>query len=150
MGKIGIIRVRGLWGKSPKVSETFRLLRLERVNRCAVYEDTPSLRGMLDAIKDYATWGEVDSKTFGLLVSKRGMSGNSRFSKAAAAKKLDAKAVAAEIFEGKKKYADYGITPYFKLTPPSGGYGTIKYKYPKGALGKRDAAEFAALVKSMC
>ncbi len=150
MVKIGIVRIRGLKGKPPKVTQTFELLHLDRVNRCAVYEDSPSLRGMLHAVKDFGTWGEIDQKTFELLIEKRGVVGKSKFAKVAAAKKIDAKAAAAEIFTGKKKYEDYGLKPYFRLTPPSGGHGTIKRTYPEGALGKRDKEAFVSLVKSMC
>jgi len=149
MAMIGIIRLRGMWSKAPKVRQTFEHLKLQRLNCCSVYSDTPSLQGMLRQVKDYATWGEIDAKSIEALVSRRAMIGNRKFSQAGKEGKLDAAKVAAEVYGGKKRLADFGITPYFRLTPPTGGHGRIKLAFPAGALGPRPAADFAALLKSM-
>jgi len=151
MAKIAIVRVRGLWGKAPKVRFTFSHLRLERLNHCSVYEDNATLRGMLNKIKDYATWGEIDQKTLEMLVSKRGYIGNSKFCDVAKEKKLDAAAIAADVCGNKKKLSDFGLTQFFRLTPPAKGHGSIKKALSQGgSLGARTSAQMISLLKSMC
>ncbi|MEM4267277.1 MAG: uL30 family ribosomal protein [Candidatus Woesearchaeota archaeon] len=68
--KLAIIRVRGGIGLSPKVRKTFELLKLYRKNYCSVWPNTPSIIGMAEAVKDYATYGIIDSETYGLLSKK--------------------------------------------------------------------------------
>ena len=56
---LAIIRVRGRVGVREDIAETLRRLRLHKPNHLAVYEDTPVIRGMVNKVKDYVTWGEV-------------------------------------------------------------------------------------------
>lgn len=69
--KIAIIRIRGLVRIQKEVEDTFKMLRLYRKNYCILKEESPSLNGMIFKVKDYITWGEIDSETEALLLSKR-------------------------------------------------------------------------------
>ena len=72
MSKLAVIRVRGPVGAIRGVKDTLNMLRLYRTNFCVVVEDTPSMKGMILKIKDYATWGEINDETLKLLIDKRG------------------------------------------------------------------------------
>ncbi len=63
MTKLAIIRIRGPVKINKKIEETMKLLKLEKRNNCRVFEETPSIRGMVEKIKDYVTWGTIDSET---------------------------------------------------------------------------------------
>ncbi|NUN11853.1 uL30 family ribosomal protein [Candidatus Micrarchaeota archaeon] len=60
---IAIIRVRGSIGVTHKVAETMKQLHLTRKNHCVVIEETETLKGMLQKVKDYVTWGELTEET---------------------------------------------------------------------------------------
>ncbi|MEM0475282.1 MAG: uL30 family ribosomal protein [Candidatus Norongarragalinales archaeon] len=72
MALIAVVRVRGVVGVKRSVEAVFRVLRLTRKNHCVLVEDSPSTRGMLRAIRDYATWGEASVETIALLKKKFG------------------------------------------------------------------------------
>lgn len=71
IGKLVVVRVRGLLGVRNYICDTLRMLKLFRKNFCVVLDDTPSVRGMLFKVKDYVTWGVIDDETLKLLVYKR-------------------------------------------------------------------------------
>ena len=77
-----VVRVRGSVNVNPKIKETMKLMRLNRVNHCVIVPENDTYTGMLNIIKDYVTWGEIDSDTTELLLQSSGKtSGNSDFSK---------------------------------------------------------------------
>jgi len=111
--KIAIIRIRGKVRVNKDIIDTLDMLRLYRQNYCAVYEKTPSIIGMIQKIKDYVAWGEIDDETFKILKDKRGKP------------------------NPKKKEE---VKPYFRLNPPRGGFerkGIKKGFNAGGALGYR-------------
>jgi large subunit ribosomal protein L30 len=63
-------------------------------------------------------------------------------------KELDA--LVKDLLAGKKKLADAGIKPVFRLSPPKKGWehGTIKLPYPRGGIGPR-GEDINALLKRM-
>ena len=69
---IAVVQVRGLVGVKAPVRDTLRMLGLNRVNQCVILRNSPSLKGMLLKIKDYATFGPVSAGLVKELVSKRG------------------------------------------------------------------------------
>ena len=77
-----VVRVRGSVNVNPKIKETMKLMKLSRVNHCVIIPENETYTGMLNIIKDYVTWGEIDSETTELLLESSGKSsGNSAFSK---------------------------------------------------------------------
>lgn len=140
MGKIAIVRVRGLFGIKPSIAYALTSLRLHKVNHCAVYEDSPSLQGMLRTCKDYVCFGEVKGETLSHLASKRGNLLDKRRELESTAQnvKSDAKpsngAGGNTSAPGKKSG-----NMLFALHAPRGGWnGTIKRRFPKGAAGLRN------------
>ena len=67
-----VIRVRGQPDVNRDIEHTMMLMGLNRVNHCAVVPENASTKGMLQVIKDYCTWGEVDQETLAEMIRTRG------------------------------------------------------------------------------
>ena len=79
MQRIAVVRIRGQIGLSKKVKDTLKMMNLYRRNSCSILKNIPSQLGMLNFVKDYVTWGEIDEKTFNALLKNRGkLAGNKR------------------------------------------------------------------------
>jgi|SRR3989344_3631991 len=142
--KIAIIRIRGTQGLRSEARNTFKILRLYKKNYCTVIENTPDYIGMLNKIKDYATWGEIDEKTFKNLIEKRGkIMGDKRLTSDYLKQKthLDFDAFTKEFFSSSKKLKDIpGLKCFFRLAPPLKGFERKGIKQPfsmGGVLGYR-------------
>ncbi|MFH1393883.1 MAG: uL30 family ribosomal protein [Candidatus Micrarchaeota archaeon] len=144
MTKLALIRVRGARGLKPKIAKTLGLLRLNKPNHCVVVEDTNEMKGMINVVKDYITFGPVDEDTIVRLMSKRGTRGSKSLKDVASADEI--KAAAKEMAGGKKPKEGF-VNPVFRLTPPRKGYKSIKLPYPEGDLGARD--EILPLLRRM-
>jgi len=137
-----VVRVRGSVNVNPKIKETMKLMKLSRVNHCVIVPENETYTGMLNIIKDYVTWGEIDSETTELLLESSGKSsGNSAFSKQHLKETTfkTMKALAKGLTEGKVVMRDVpGLKPLFRLHPPRKGYEGIKRSFKVGgALGYR-------------
>ena len=137
-----VVRVRGSVNVNPKIKETMRLMRLNRVNHCVIVPENETYDGMLKIIKDYVTWGEIDVETTELMLQSSGKtSGNAIFTK----KELKdssfktMKALAKNLSEGKVVMRDVPkLKPLFRLHPPRKGYEGVKRSFKEGgALGYR-------------
>lgn len=130
-GKVAVVLVRGMVKVVKPVKETLMMLNLHRKNHCVVVPDTPAYKGMLNRVKDYVTWGEIDDDTFAELVQKRG-----------------------QLSDGRKKSLEVNGKKYkrfFALNPPRKGFGRngIKRSFKiGGALGER-GQKMNDLVKRM-
>src|SRR5439155_1191993 len=69
---LAVLRLRGKSDLRRDVKDTLRLLHLTRQNHCAIVPEDPTYRGMLQVVKDYVTWGEVDAEVLARLLLKRG------------------------------------------------------------------------------
>lgn len=140
MSKIAVIRIRGKPGMKTEMRRTLSMLRLFRTHYCAIVEDTPSNRGMVEKVKDYVTYGDLDDATFALLVEKRG--------EPLVRRQSDSKGIityAALEVNGKK------YNPMFRLAPPRKGFERKGTKLPfskGGALGNREG-KINDLIKRM-
>jgi len=137
-----VVKVRGSINVKPKIKETMKLMRLNRVNHCVIVPENETYGGMLKIIKDYVTWGEVDAETTELMLESSGKtSGNAIFTK----KELKdssfktMKALAKNLSEGKVVMRDVPkLKPLFRLHPPRKGYEGVKRSFKEGgALGYR-------------
>ena len=129
MNRIAIIRVRGKNKLNCEVADTLKMLRLYKQNGCVVVPSKPTYLGMIKKAKDYITQGEISEETYKELVAKRGVEwlGPTQDSK----KKYNYKTLEVE---GKH------YKPYFRLNPPTKGFGRKGIKMPfnkGGALGPR-------------
>jgi large subunit ribosomal protein L30 len=126
-----VIRLKGLTGLRKDVEDTFSMLRLNRKMHCIVLKESDNVKGMLQKVRNWSTYGEIDDKVLKLLIEKRGRKpGDKRLNKEEAE----------EIFKKIKETGKMSneIKPVFRLTPPSKGFKkSIKQHYPKGELGYR-------------
>ena len=137
-----VIRVRGSVNVKPKIKETMKLMRLNRVNHCVILPENETYEGMLKFIKDYLTWGEVVIETTELMLGSSGTtSGTATFTKKdlkdSSFKTI--KTLAKNLSDGKVVMRDIPkLKPLFRLHPPRKGYEGIKRSFKEGgALGYR-------------
>lgn len=112
-GMVAVILIRGILGVTQNIIDTMDILRLRRKNVCVIIESTPSNMGMVNKVKDYVTWGEVDDSTVKLLIEKRGEKNPKNPSR---------------------------TKPFFRLNAPRKGFGRKGIKVPfnsGGAIGYR-------------
>lgn len=135
-----VVRLRGTVAVHGKIDYTLKLLRLHRRYHCVVIPDTPSYRGMLNIVKDYVAYGEIDAETLAMLLRERGrLEGNRKLTDEYVKEKTNFKSIeefAKAVIEGKASLKDLpGLKPVFRLHPPRGGLKNIKWHYPMGSLG---------------
>ncbi len=150
-----IIRIRGRVGVPPDVRKTLANLRLHRRFHLVLYPSTlPGIHGMLDKVKDWVTWGEIDRETLIELLRRRGRApGDKPLTDEYVREKLGLsgieeladKLLSGEIMLHKlydKTRKVWIIKPVFRLHPPRGGFkGSIKKPYGAGGeLGYRGYA----------
>ena len=142
--KIAIIRIRGTLGLDNGIENAFKRLRLFRKNGCVVIDANKSYSGVLQKIKDYATWGEINEETFKELLLHRGkLPGNKQITAEYLKEKskVDVDTFVKEFFELKKELKDVpGLKKFFRLGMPRKGFERKGIKVPfsmGGALGYR-------------
>lgn len=111
-----VIRIRGTIGASKEIRDTLKMLNLHRINSCTIIPETPSYKGMLQKVKDYVTWGEVDGEIMALLLKRNGVE--------------DVENAVEKLMNGEKLK---NITnPCIRLHPPRKGYKSIKKPFNLG------------------
>ncbi|MDO8467765.1 MAG: uL30 family ribosomal protein [Nanoarchaeota archaeon] len=126
---IVIIRIRGQVGLDKKIKETLNRLRIRRKYSCVIIdENKKEIFGMLEKIRNFVAYGNIDDKTLGELIEKRAQPIEKK-------KKVDVKNILEGIKKG-EKYDKLGIKPFFRLHPPRGGIDSkIHFGKGKGVLG---------------
>jgi len=149
-----VVRIRGTVNVKPDIKRTLELLCLTKVNHCVLLKENKVFNGMLQIIKDYTTWGEVDQKTLiNLIKSKGRLSGDKfitdEYIKSATSYDSIGK-LSQAIIENKFNYKEIPeVKPLFRLNPPKKGYEGIKRSFANGgALGYR-GKEINKLIERM-
>ncbi|MCS7107006.1 MAG: 50S ribosomal protein L30 [Acidilobaceae archaeon] len=141
-----IIRLRGTADISPEVEDTLSLLRLRRRFAASLYwSELPGLEGMLKVIAPWATWGEVEEKVLAELIARRGrLVGDKKITDEWVRQNLGLRGIeelAQKLVAGELHYhklEEKGVKPFFRLTPPKGGFKkSIKKMGKDGELGYR-------------
>lgn len=136
---IAILRIRGIRNVSPKIKRTLELLKLYVPNRLRLMEDSASLKGMLQVVKDYVTWGPISDELAKKVLLEKGEIGKKKIKELENSNEIIEKILKGEEVQGFKGY--------IRLRPPSKGYKDIKKHYPQGDLGKRP--EMDSLIRRM-
>ncbi len=76
--KIAIIRISGMVKVSRDIEDTLYKLRLRRKYSCVVVTLNESLKGMLEKVKYYVAYGEIDKETYDKLLKARGKKVNGK------------------------------------------------------------------------
>ena len=143
MAKLALIRLRSGIRAKGEVRDTLAMLRLHRINHLVLVDDNPSYRGMVQKVKDYITWGEIDRETLAKLIRKRGrLIGNKPVTDEYVREKLGVSIdeFAEKVVNGEMKLTDLpNLKPVFRLHPPRGGLRGGKKRTFKegGSLGYR-------------
>jgi len=150
--RIAVIRIRGTVNLERKTRDTLKMFNLEKPNNCIIIDNRDSYKGMLQKVKDYVTFGELDKETLKeLLLKWARLPGN---------KKIDEKYIKEktgktvdkfidEFFEFKIDLDDLGIKKVFRLHPPRKGYRGVRLGYNQGgSLGYR-GGDMVFLLKRM-
>jgi len=138
-----VIRVRGTVNVKKDIKETLSMLRLHRVNHCVLISESPQYKGMLQKVKDYVTWGEIEDKVLKDMIKTHGrLEGENEITDKYVKSNSDYKNItdfASSVAKGDMKYSDLkNIKPIIRLHPPRKGYEGIKRAYAAGgALGYR-------------
>ena len=141
-----VIRVRGQPDVNKDIQYTMGLLNLTRVNHCVVVPDNSSTRGMLQMVKDYCTWGEVEQETLTAMIRTRGkLTGDKDITDDYLKEKTEFATIddlSKAIIENEYRMRDVeDAKPVFRLHPPIKGYEGNKRSYTNGgALGYRGEA----------
>lgn len=128
---IAAIRLRGAMKANSILTDALKVLNLRRANHCVVLHDSPAVRGSLEKVKDFVTYGELSDDSLERLVRKRGRKEGD--------KKLNDNEIKQVLDDIKKNIPlkKMSIKPYFRLSPPSKGMKSVKHHFPKGDLGYR-------------
>ena len=149
-----VIRVRGTVNVSTEISDTLKMLRLNRANHCVLVPNKKSYAGMLQKVKDYVTWGEAKPETMAKMIIRRGrLTGDKKISDKYIKSNSDYSSVMAfakALVKEEVEYKDLqDIKPVIRLHPPRKGYEGLKRSYSEGgALGYR-GKDMDALIDRM-
>ncbi len=135
-----IIKLRGNVGVRPEIKHTFGLLRLHKVNHCAVVEENAYYRGMINVVNPYVGWGEISEEELEELLTTRGrLEGGKRLTNEYLQEQKapygSLKELAHSLYTGDVKMKDlkeYKIKPLFRLHPPRKGHKGIKRAVKQG------------------
>lgn len=145
--RLAVIRMRGRVNVRKTTEDTLQMLNLFRRFNCVIIDDRPSYQGMLQKIKDWATWGEIDSATVELLLTKRGeMSETKKRITDDLIKRKTSFSSVSEFAQSVCGFtAEFSALPslkkVFRLHPPRKGLKDVKTSYSDGGdLGYRGVA----------
>lgn len=141
MSLLLVLNLRGKIDSTAPVRKALAELKVERRFSATVVPDDAATVGMLKSCKDYVAWSPVDSKLLARLLKERGMVSESRRLDQEALKSMGFKSYedfAGKIIkDGERLSAHRGIRPFFRLSPPRGGYrlSSRRQASEKGILG---------------
>jgi large subunit ribosomal protein L30 len=146
-----VIRIRGTVGVRKEIEDTLKMLRLKAVNNCVLLPETDSIKGMLQKVKDRVTWGRINKETLVRLLEKRLRFRNKQKVSLEQLKQMgfgSFEELAERLLAGDVQIKNLNeLQPYFRLTPPSKGFKSIKHPFPKGDLGNRGDAINELLIR---
>ena len=138
-----VVRVRGQPDVNKDIRYTMGLMGLNRVNHCVIVPENPSTKGMLQVIKDYCTWGEIEEETLVAMIKTRGkITGDKDITDDYLKERTafgNIEELAKAMIENDYKMRDMeDAKPVFRLHPPIKGYEGNKRSFKNGgALGYR-------------
>lgn len=136
---IAAIRIRGRVDVPRKISDTLRMLSLNKKNNCVLVKEENV--GMLRKAQNYLTWGKIDITTLGALLAKRArLPGDKRLNTGWLKNHgfISFEDLAKKVDQGEVDLEKLKIKKVFRLTPPSKGFKlTLRQTWPKGELGNR-------------
>jgi len=135
-----VIKMRGTVKTKPGVRRTLDLLNLDRTNHCVLVKDNAHYQGMLQKVRDYVAWGNIDAETLSTILHARGMlEGAEKLTDAYVKNSTDFDDIdsfARAVTNGEATlHSVPKLKPVLRLHPPRKGHNGIKKPYPEGVLG---------------
>ncbi len=132
-----IVRLRGQVNVRYTIEDTMKMLRLHKVNHCVFVPENPHFKGMVQKVKDYVAFGEIDASTLAEILENRGrLEGDTRLTEEYIRENTaydSIKAFAEAVVEGKATLKDVPkLKPVFRLHPPRKGHAGIKRTVQQG------------------
>ncbi|MEM4728350.1 MAG: 50S ribosomal protein L30 [Thermoplasmata archaeon] len=150
-----VVRVRGGVRTRTDVRDTLRMLHLTRQNHLSFVPEDSTHRGMLQKVKDFVTWGEIDEETaFRVLEARGRLEGNRPLTEdylKANTSYASLRELAAAIASSKASLSGLkGVKPVIRLHPPLGGYENTKKAFRQGgSLGYRGSAICSLILRML-
>ncbi len=134
-----IVRMRGTVNVPHWARTTLDLLHLDKKFRATIIPDKENTKGMLDKIKHYVSWQEIDIPTTKELLEKKGRKEGYKKLTSEDIVKLGFKStddLAKSLAEGKAALSKLKpLKPWFALTPPRYGFKRkTKKMYSEGGI----------------
>lgn len=124
------IKIRSSIGVRKDVKGALNVLKLRKVYVCKLFNESETIKGLLNKVSDVVAFGEIDKETLKELIAKRGRLPGDKPAK------TDEKFID-DLIAGKVKLEDKNMKPFFRLHPPIGGFRkSTKKRYPQGVLGE--------------
>lgn len=148
-----VVRIRGQADVPHWATNTLKLLKLDKKFRATIIPAKENTLGMLNKIKHYISWQEIDISTTKELLDKKGRKSGYKKITAEDLSEIGFKTIdelASSLTEGKSSLSKLKpLKPWFALAPPKHGFkrSTKKLYGQKGVLGHNK--ELVTLVKRM-
>jgi large subunit ribosomal protein L30 len=148
-----VVRIKGQVNVPYWAKTTLVLLKLEKKFRATIIPAKENTLGMLNKVKHYVSWKEVDASMAKELLDKKGRKSGYKKITEEDIKKIgykDIEELAAALAEGKTTMTKLKpLKPWFALSPPRRGFkkSTKKLYSQKGILGPNKELEI--LVRNM-
>ena len=148
-----VVRIRGQADVPQWATNTMKLLKLEKKFRATIIPAKENTLGMLNKIKHYISWQEIDVSTTKELLDKKGRKSGYKKITPEDLSEIGFKTIdelATSLTEGKSSLSKLKpLKPWFALAPPKHGFkrSTKKLYGQKGVLGYNK--ELNTLIRSM-
>ncbi|EGG41409.1 50S ribosomal protein L30P [Candidatus Nitrosarchaeum limnium SFB1] len=148
-----VVRIKGKADCPYWATTTMTLLKLDKKYRAVILPAKDNTLGMLNKVKHYVTWSELDTSLAKELVDKKARKEGYQKVTAADLKELgydSTDALATALAEGKATLSKLKpLKPWFALAPPRHGFkrSTKKLYGQKGVLGQNK--DLGILVRNM-
>lgn len=148
-----VVRIKGQVDVPYWAQTTLKLLKLEKKYRATIIPAKDNTLGMLNKVKHYVSWHEVDSALAKELLDKKGRKSGYKKITQEVLDEIGFKTtdeLAASLAEGKTSLTKLKpLKPWFALSPPRHGFkkSTKRMFGQKGVLGQNK--ELGTLVRNM-
>lgn len=126
-----VVRIRGTVGVRDDLQGAMENMKLKRKHNCVLVKDDETGRGMLQKVKDFTAFGDVDEATMKKLIVSRGETLDGK-----KISEKEADKIVKGLSDGKRP-KELGIKAIFRLSPPKKGYKSTRLPFPRGDLGNR-------------
>ena len=148
-----VVRIKGQADVPHWAQTTLKLLKLEKKYRATILPAKENTLGMLNKVKHYVSWQEVDTGLAKELLDKKGRKSGYKKITSEDLGEIGFKSIddlATSLAEGKTSLSKLKpLKPWFALAPPRHGFkkSTKRMSGQKGVLGQNN--ELATIVRNM-